>query len=393
MLGKIIEYCRGTMRISISGPHCEQVLNVLTKKEVSFRRLQRIDEQNVCVTIYERDYEMLSAICSRYSMQVKLVKHHSVGVLTNRYRRRWGLLCGVVIGGILLLGINCFVWDVQVTGCDVKTSEGEILRQFEELGFGIGSFRFGWDLTDLENKFMMQNKEVIWVSVNLQFTTAQIELQERSVKEEKVYDMNTPCDIYAARDGQIVSMMVSSGTPLVQEGDAVRAGEKLVSREYISKYGETIIVRSIATVTAKTTRVLLSEQPLRRMRHQPTGQSKTFFDLQLFNFKIPLYFKENISYNNYDYTEKRTVLRLGKHLALPFSIITRKYTEVTYETENVSVGEARLAATIALEQMEKAQLFETEILDKKIEETIAEDGLVLTATYRCLEDIAQAIGE
>ncbi|MBQ6947045.1 MAG: sporulation protein YqfD [Clostridia bacterium] len=391
LLDRIIRYIKGMLRITLRGAYCEQVLSILQRKNVTFYHLRRIDEQTVSVMVMEKDFSVIQAVCSRYYMELEVKHTSSFRTIRQRYKKRWGLVVGAGASLVLLIGINCFVWDVQVSGCEIRTSQAEIVRQFEELGFGIGTFRFGWDLTDLENKFMMQNKEVIWVSVNMKFTTAHIELQERSTKIEKIYDFKTPCDIYAARDGQIVSMMVSSGTPLVSEGDAVRAGEKLVSREYVTKYGETLIVPSIATIKAKTGRTICLEEPLTKQLHTPTGKSRTFFEINLFNFKIPLYFKENISYNNYDYTEKRTVLKLGNNWALPISVFSKKYTDVYVTEEKISEDIARRTTYGKLQQSEKAQLFDAEILDKKIEESIVDGKFVLTATYSCLENIAQTI--
>lgn len=393
LLKRVLNYFKGLVCVKLSGGHCELVLNSLHRKNIDFWRLQRLDEQSVSLTVYEKDLLTLKELCTRYFIEMTVEKVHSFSVLKNYYRKRWGVMAGLLIAIALLVSINCFVWDITVSGCDEKTTETEILRQFDQLGFGVGAFRFGWDFSDLENKFMMENKDVIWVSVNMRFTTAYIELQERSGATEKIYDLTTPCDIYAARDGQIVSMMVSSGVPLVQVGDSVRAGEKLVSREYVDKYGETIIVHSIATIKANTTRILSAETPLTQTIHTPTGKYKSFFVLNIFNFQIPLYFKENISYNNYDLTEERHVLKIGKSFALPISVYQKTYTEVTVETKEIPQETAKLTAMSKLEQQEKNQLFEAKILEKKIEEEIVGGQLVLTAEYRCLEDIALTMGD
>lgn len=390
---KIINYFKGLLCVRLTGPHCEQVLNVLHRQGVDFWKLYRIDVQSIRFTIYEKDLQRLKSICSRYYTEIKIESSQSFGRLFRYYRKRWGIFSGLIIGVLLLIITGCFIWDVTVTGCDEKTSSTEIVRQFKELGFGIGSFRFGVDLSELENQFMMKNKDVIWVSVNLRFTTANIEVREREGHAEKIYDLTTPCDIFAARDGQIVSMMVTSGTPLVKVGDSVCAGDQLVSREYVDRYGKSIIVHSIATIKAKTARILKVEVPLTENVHTPTGKSKSFFEVNIFNFKIPLYFKENISYNNYDRTETHRVLRISKDLALPISLLSKTYTEVTVETKEVPYDTAKLSALAMLESKEKEQLFQAEILEKNVKEKIVDGQLVLTAQYQCLEDIALTIGD
>ena len=393
MIQKIINFCKGIICVRLTGPRCELLINALHRNKIKFYKVRYIDESNILLNIYEKDFEYLQSLCKRYFIEIRTESMFSIKVFGRYYKKRWGTILGVLSGLVLLFVINCFIWDVSVIGCDKRTTEQEILRQFEELGFGVGSFRFGWNFTDLENKFMMVNKDVIWVSVNMRFTTVEIELQERSVKTEEIFDLSKPCDIFAARDGQIVSMMVTSGVPLVSEGDAVFAGEKLVSREYLDKYGNTIIVHSIATIQAKTKRVITVEQPLKKKIHIPTGKNKTFFTLSLFNFKIPLYFKENISYNSYDYTEQQHRFKLGKSFAFPLSIHQKKYTEVTVETQSVSKEQVKTFAFAQLERLEKEQLYETEILNRTVKEEMTEEKLVLTAEYDCLEDIALKVGE
>ncbi len=390
---RIIDYFCGARSVMLQGAHCEQVLNVLRRHNVQMQKIKRIDEQTISFTLLSKDVKQLDCVCKRYCVTIKLQGIFGFPRWYYRYKKRWGIAAGLLMTTVFILVINCFVWDVQVSGCADRTTEAEILRQFKELGFGVGSFRFGWDLSQLENRFMMKNKDVIWVSVNMHFTTADIQLQERSLKSERYYDYSTPCDIYAARDGQIVSMMVSSGTALVSEGDAVRAGEMLVSREYIGKHGEKIIVPSIARIEAKTQRSIQVTVPLVKEKHTPTGKKRTIFELNIFNFKIPLYFKDNISYNKYDYTEKRTVLKLWKNLALPVSVLSKTYTEVMVSEDREDPHRAGQLARVQLDQQEKAELFAVKIQNRKVEEKIQDDRLVLTATYTCLEDIAQPLGK
>jgi len=392
LLSRAVNFLKGTATVMLTTPQCERLLFVLHQKGVDFWKIRRINELQVSIKIYEKDLKMFCMVCNRYNADVKVLNSFSAKMLWNKYCRRWGALIAVVVLLITMGILGCFVWDVKVIGCDEKTTENEIINQFQELGFGIGKRRFGIDISDIENRFLLKNTDVFWVSINMRFTTAYIELREKTGKEIKILDLTSPCDIYAARDGQIVSMITTSGSPLVKVGDSVCAGDLLVSREYVDRYGKSIIVHSIATIKAKTQRTIRCKAPLMENVHVPSGKSKTFYTMNLFNFKIPLYFKEKISYNNYDYTERHNVLRIG-NFAFPISFIKKTYTEVYVSEVPIEYESAKLAVMSELSKKEKEQFFETEIVHKKVKEETVEGQLVLTADYQCIEDIAYAVGD
>ncbi len=392
MLARLIGFFRTSVDIILAGSHREQLLNVLRRQKIEFWGLHRVGSEKIGFSVRQRDVKKIQIICERYFAEIEVYNNSGIQKITRLYGRRWGLLCGGMVALLLFCAANCFIWDVRVEGCEEKTNEIEILRQFKELGLDLGTFRWGIDMTSLEDKFLMGNHDVVWVSINVKFTTAYIELHERKVTTGKIYDLTTPCDIYAARDGHIVSMMITSGTPLVSVGDSVLAGEKLVSREYLDRYGKTIIVHSIAKIEALTQRTLTAAVPLQEIRHIPTGRKKSFYELNIFNFKIPLYFKENIIYNKYDLTYQHHKLRIG-HFALPVSIAGRTYIEVEHQAVEIDLSKAKVLALAQIEKQEKEQLFDVEILDVKINEEIVDGQLCLTAEYSCKEDISLTLGD
>ena len=108
--------------------------------------------------------------------------------------------------------------------------------------------------------------------------------------------------------------------------------------------------------------------------------------------KIPLYFREEISYNNYDISESKKVLKIG-NFALPISVEKRMYTEIEITKVKSEYEEIKLAALADLLKQEKEQLFEAEIINKRIKEETVDGNLLLTAEYQCIEDIAYTVGE
>ncbi len=391
MMKRLVRFIRGSVRARVVCNVLPQVLAAARRAGVTIFHLKGEDAQTVTFSVYEKDAAALRKICQRYGAELSLRPAASVRGAGRLFRRRPGLAAGGLLAIALLGASACFIWEVDVTGCEEKVTETEVARKLEALGIRRGAFRFGIDASAVENEFLLDNKDVIWMSVNLRFTTARIELRERQTPL-KIYDTSTPCDIIAARDGVIRQMMVTSGTPLVKEGDAVRSGQMLISRRHVSKYGEESDVCSLATVTAETQREMRTQAPLTREIHTPTGKSRTFVKLNFVNFKIPLYFKEKIEYNEYDKSESISVWRIGKWFALPVSFEKVRYVEVTVSREKVDRKEAVRLARGKLESLKKIHLTGCEILSETISETEENDTLVLTGKYTCLEDIALSMG-
>lgn len=390
-LNRLVGFWKGNIEVKITCANCEQVLGAVHRAGISLWRVRRVDEQSLAMQIHAEDLERFRSVAARYFAEINIL--HATGVFRYRHlSKRVGIYFGIVLGLGLLALINCFVWNIEVIGCDEKTTESEVLRQFDELGFTTGKWRFGLDLTTLENNFLRQNPEVMWVSVNMHFTTARIELRERVGKQAQIYDQTTPCDIVAARDGKIIELMLTNGRALVSEGDAVHAGQMLVSREYITRYNETIIVHSMARVLAETEREISVEMPMDENVHTPTGKSKNFYTLTCFNFKIPLYFKEKISYNRFDISYHTYQPRIGD-FALPIVLTRKRYTEITEQRGVLDAADVRLQAKAALNEKEKALLVGAEIKQKSVTESQRNNKLILTAHYKCIEDIAITIGE
>ena len=54
MLIWMINFIRGVVRVQLMGAHCEQIINILHRKNVNFWKMRRINEQSVEFTIYEK---------------------------------------------------------------------------------------------------------------------------------------------------------------------------------------------------------------------------------------------------------------------------------------------------------------------------------------------------
>ncbi len=88
---------------------------------------------------------------------------------------------------------------------------------------------------------MADFEDVAWISINKIGSTASIEINE-TVNKPKLVDNNKTTNVKAAKDGVIVRLEVLGGWAAVQEGEAVTAGDLLISGVRESEVDEKIII-------------------------------------------------------------------------------------------------------------------------------------------------------
>lgn len=70
-------------------------------------------------------------------------KKGGVPFLLHRYRKRTGLLAGLLAAVVLLGYMSGFVWKIEVTGNEAISTQ-EILAALDELGFRRAPANMGW---------------------------------------------------------------------------------------------------------------------------------------------------------------------------------------------------------------------------------------------------------
>ena len=104
-------------------------------------------------------------------------------------------------------------------------------------------------------------------------------------------------NIKAARDGQIVRMEVTHGTPQVKIGDGVAEGQLLVSGITETKYNH-LFTRATAKIIAETKHTYEIKIPLTQDEKIPTGNVIRRRALKLFGFTMPITFEVEPKDNN-----------------------------------------------------------------------------------------------
>jgi similar to stage IV sporulation protein len=233
------------------------------------------------------DYKKLRPMTRVTGVRLRVKSRHGAPFVARRYRKRAGLLAGVLVFLLLPAVMSAFIWTVEVRGNE-KLDSAVLLQKLEELGVRPGVYRRSLDARALERRMMLAVDELSWIAINIRGSKAEVEVKERTPPPETIDDDTKPANVVAARSGQIKRMEVYDGQPLVKPGDTVMEGGIIVSGVTEDKHGNSLIKRARALVIAWVPESITFSVPLESIVRSPVGEPVRHRYLELFSVRIPL---------------------------------------------------------------------------------------------------------
>ena len=120
---------------------------------------------------------------------------------------------------------NVFV-HIHIEGNESLSTQ-VVLSYLQEEGITHGMLKRQIHGEELEKKLREHFTEVTWTSAEVKGTRLIVHMKENEDASFSLVDEKEPADLVAAKSGQIISMIVRAGTPVVHEGDQVQAGDLL----------------------------------------------------------------------------------------------------------------------------------------------------------------------
>lgn len=321
---------------------------------------------------------------------VYIIYEKGLAKLLSRYRRRPGIIVGLLLFFAVLRISGMFIWRVEVE-CPSGVDPLEVKQTLEELGCGTGTFIGACDFYKLSNDFIRQSSDVSWISVNMEGTTAKVELRSQ-LEGRRITSRDKPSNLIASRDGCVDFYVVCSGTPAVKVSQTVKKGELLVAGMLENKNtGEIRLMRSIGSVYAETLHRITVDVPFENERDVFTGRSETRKTLKIFSNNIKLYITDEILFEKYDKITTEDEIILFGIIRLPVTLTTTVYNEYAVEKATLTPDEAMAKANSEFIDACDAELSGADILSETVEREEYDSGCRITAVVRCLEDIASEV--
>lgn len=383
-------YLHGYVIISVTGFSVERFVNLAAYKGIY---LWDIKPQGAGVTMKVSidGFRMLKECARKTGCHFKIIGKQGLPFRMHHYQKRKMLVVGAFFFVIGLYILSSFVWVVKIEGND-RIPQQQLLEACDSMGLRPGVWKRKVDTTVISEKLIEDFGDISWVSVKIQGTNAQIQIVETIPKTE-IVDRRTPTDIIAAKDGVIVSMAVSAGTPLVQADDVVEKGDMLVGGEVIIKAGEEELgkeyVHAEAVVKAKLWYSIEEEIDLKYTQKEYTGEFKDDISVILKDTIID-FIKPNVKYEEYD-LEKiyEKPFAIGDY---KFSLALRKdrYKEYVTVEKTRTADEAKIELEAKVQSKAKELLKDdSELVDIKTEYTQSGETLKVNAVVTVIERIEE----
>lgn len=388
MSARLSELLRGAVRVEISGAAPERLLNAMSAAGIEFWDAEpSADGFTLRLGLYSRDLAGARALAGRCQCELKPLRVSGVPAVRRALRRRIALLVTAVLCFALLAASSLFVWDIRVEGNE-NVSTGEILRALADAGVEPGAFWPGWSSDEIRNSVILDIPELAWLGVSVDSSRAVIRVRERTPAPELVTDEGVG-SVTAAATGIIESMRVYQGAPLAAVGDAVVAGETLVSGEMPSEVGDTRYVRASAEVTARTWYELSAAAPIEYTALESAGEH-TRWALVIGDRRINFFLGSSQTPPGCGKIITEYPLEWEGVFTLPITLVREQICE--YEQSAAAHDEAALEeelCSVLEDTLERRLDGRGEVLSAAFTSTVSGGELIVTMRAECLEDIAQ----
>ena len=379
---KIFHFLKGYVILSIKGHNKEEFLSCLVKGGVKILESITCDDE-IRVKIFACDFPVLKSFKPR--CRVHILKKRGLWFSVKKTRKAF--LAGMILFLFLLTLSSQFIWDISYEGVentDIEKLEDATRRAGLYPGMLKLQLKSGYEMKDI---ILNNTDDIAWAWVYVKGTRAVVKIRENIIPPE-VFDPDVPCDIIASRSGLIKSITTIRGRCIATENQMVAPGDTIISGTYQFEDKPGYQVHASGSVRAETEHIRSGIYKQTYCYKKYTGRKRHKVRINLFGLDIPLYIKEDVSFDTYDILDKDYDLKIaGNCFGIGISVKTAK--EYIEEKEPISFESTVDFAQKELEkEISKELLFGAELIEKRTEtEKIDEETVKVTVIMNFIEEI------
>ncbi len=351
------------------------------------------DAEGITLSLSRQTARLLLSLLPPCDPPAECLREGGLPLLLRGLARRPGLICGALLGLLLWLSASGVVWDIRITG-NTTVPDRAIEESLASCGLSVGTPLRGFRADVTENRVLLLDDCLAWLSVNRRGTVAYVEVREARPRPE--VPAGGPCDIVATDGGIIQRVELVAGNVRVAAGDMVSPGQVLVSGLYDSEQLGIRFTRAEARVYARIVREITVTIPL--------CYEQTVYEIDphstnagICQEKYLIFFGKRIKFSKKtgnpgalcDTIVRNKDLGLVPGVGFPISILTEWHLPATTQRATRTYAEAEELAYIELARRIHALPGGPELLEKKVTTTRTPDALLLTCTLTCIADIGR----
>ena len=369
---------RRYVRINAQGKKIYKFINIIHDEHIRCRR-QYCRNDIFHGEILHRDLKRLRLIAEENDIELKTAEYDSLAARIYRYRRRIGLMIGIITALTASIYFSQVVVTIEITGNSCISDE-VILSALAELDIKQGTPIRDLNFPECEEELRLMIKDIAWVGIRHTGSRVVVQIRE-AVPVPDMIRSRIPCNVIASHDAEITSALARTGKLMHNEGDFVPKGTLLISGVYEDKKGINHVCHAMGDIRGNYTETVSFSGSFLTAENSPTGRKNKRTSLELFSLDIPLSFgSEHFGSSTSDTTEHRLKI-FGKEL--PVGIKRRTDNELKLTERTLSEEE------LSEKLMERVYLYEknflsdgTEMIDRDIKTVKGADTLTIEVTYQ-----------
>lgn len=326
MIG-FLKWIRGYVQIKVWGFAPERFLNLCSNKNILLWDIKKDgDIYYLCISL--AGFYRLKEITRKTGTRVVILKRCGLPFLVPKILSRKVFVLGLFAACFFWFWSSRYIWDINITG-NMNITDDVFLEFLEEQGIRVGMQSSDLDIEELEKEIRRTFQEITWTSAKLSGTSLEISVKENDALLSPMQE-DILSDLYAEKDGLIVSMIVRSGVPQVKIGDRIEEGTLLVSGRVPVYNEDTTIrkyqyIRSDADIYVQRIQEVYEELPFYYMEKVYTGREQESHYIKLFGKMLEV--GGSCSFTVYDTVITEKEFEPLEGLTLPIVLGTRCYRE------------------------------------------------------------------
>lgn len=377
------------LRVELTSASVAEMLTVINSSGITIKDVTPINALIVEGTIHRKDYQYLKKLLKRRGETIKITRKQGFAWTIVAVRKRPILVVGVAIILFFAMYLPTRVLFVRVEG-NSSISTNQITTAAQRVGIYFGASRRHVRSEYVKNSLLGEFPQLQWVGVNTYGCVAVISVEERTANLNIKENMKVG-HIVASCDGIVKEMTVTRGNALCKVGEAVRAGQVLVSG--YTDCGITIKATAAqAEIYADTSHEIEAITPVQYNKRHIVRENKRRFYLIFGKNIIKLFKDSGISSTSCVKMYKENYLTLPGGFQLPVALVEEQlnyYTEQCVFLDNTQAYSWLdvQASNYVLEHMNAGK-----ILNNRSTTVLWGDVVYLYGKYACYEMIGQKIG-
>ena len=380
MFIQLLRLLKGYVFFSAEGGFPERFINLCNNNNIYLWDVKN-DGVKVKACTTTTDFKRINLSAENSGMEIKDANEKGLKSFVIRYKYRLGLCLGAFLAIFVVAFLSGYIWEVEIVSNGGVNVEA-FTESLAESGVKKGARRSEIDVLKVQEEMMCKHNELLWLSVNIFGSKAQVEISLVSKKQDDV-DEKTPSNIVAKKDGLITLVKGYYGVNSVKEGDNVVKGTLLISGVGAYADGSSYFTRAKGEVYAKTENECY-EKIRTVFNSEITCESKSFFGIEMFSLKIPF----GKADDNTEKTESFTYLKSEKAF-LPLAIYRIDATSIKNSEVKLTENQSKLYCLTELIEKKREQYDEAEIYEETYFCEPTDGYISLRQNIKCIENIAK----